>query len=1719
MISQQGCLFGGHSKVWHTQRLMAHTPILAGQLWALLYKNYLVFRRNNRLLFSVTVYPLLSAVFLAFYIRTLFPWEPIVLPEIKPVIGKVVPVWPFPTPNLTASPLPVLAFTPNRVDVRSIVDRVADRIRSGIADPLWVDVRGFSDLNELINFHRSTNNSVVWAAIEFAESNLFNYTLLMQSGEGPELFDDQKDRAACRLRGPSGCSSRFYLNSGLLFLQQALDDELLGLNRNLLTETLRFPPITYSRVPPAGRYFLDITVVSSALSYLIIIVATVVREKESKVRLTMFIQGVQPAAWTISWLLTFCVGTVGSGVAPACVYWKLVMPYASFTLISLLFVGLQFCNIAFALLLSTILKTTRGALAAVGMLSFFTPFIIPVLDLLSVDVSARFWFGLVCYPIAFVAALDEEMYKLQPGVGLSWDHFFESNAYKYCFTLIILCVIYLILAIYIDTVAPIDLGGGKRWDFFLDPRNQEQSESSDPSNDASEEPSNDIEPEPKHLPIAIKLQHLRKEYGKLVAVDNLSFNLFTGEIFALLGFNGAGKTTVLNLITGVVQPTRGTAIVYGKDVRTDAASIRQRVGFVNQNNIIFETLTAKEHVTIWGMLKGVKAGEELLAKVNLSDKADTAAEKLSGGEKRRLMVAIALVSDPSILILDEPSSGLDPRNRQRLWEVLRSNKENRLTLLTTHHMDEADLADRKAVLSTGRLRCLGTSFFLKKRFNVGYMLESDRKIDDIVARSYSHPLNGAPSARLARTSINSADHRFEQRWELDHVDAGFLRDLEKEGVVYSLSMPSLEEVFVRTEGEGAASEENNGHSGIGNAESEPLLSTTEHKSTLGLYFRQLATLTYVNLVVLFRVRNGLFNVLIGPLLSWLVVVFFSSLAGSGSTAVVDLAVSNGCSVLRNANLSNYLIQITEVCDNHEFTMQKRGNLETRNLETVSISYYDLYNDLDLKLLFSERDSPAGNTPVDLLPGLSSLHGALGVPLESLTDQTEGWKPLDAWLDQHAPQIGGFQATAWRNQKEDGSLTWARDLETSVGSVLDEKRVLNVDAVIYFNESFVHAPGIALNVQSNLINKALNPHAPLLLTSYGLLEKPIKDAPQYPGSSGDGEGVDSLGLIAIYYLPMLLFGTYVQFAGSEYVRERKLGTLQQLDLMGLPTSVYWIASWAAKSSFIMPGILVLLAALIGFSNVPSFSGAAAPMFCLTIILFAVSIVAMALLISQLFNSEEGLASISWTFSFLMFLPIFLFFAALASGDIDGFFASHQLYSVVFPLYPPVANLICLFLVHLLVVFGIIPPLTVSDYFNPQLPMRFALLAMVFHCVLWAFLFSFAMPRHSEWVYRTHARKTFWRSIVRFFRFKPEIPEVPQSSSAIPEDVLQERERVRDMAKDEEDAMIVSDVTVRYDYPDPKSKKIEWDGKLAVSHASLGVDQGQICSLVGPNGSGKSSLLSAIVGSLAPTSGEIRILGQRHPISGSSNLGYCPQFDALWPKLTTREHLWLLSQLRPSQNANAQIDRFIRVLGLTPHLNKFVDELSGGSRRKVSYSVAALGKPAVQVLDEPTTGLDPVSRKKMWALIEESREGTATLLTSHFLEETDFLSTRITIMVSGRQQCVGSPAQLKARFGKNYILQIPVSGARGEEAVRQWVTARFPSALANADSFRPVWEWAVPASDAEPLSRSFEDLERGRKDGIFGEYSLARATLETVFLNIAKTQEEGGENEASESDALM
>uniref|UniRef100_A0A8C3ERE0 Uncharacterized protein n=1 Tax=Corvus moneduloides TaxID=1196302 RepID=A0A8C3ERE0_CORMO len=610
-------------------------------------------------------------------------------------------------------------------------------------------------------------------------------------------------------------------------------------------------------------YFM-VVIVMCFFPFMYFLSRNVTREKK-KLKVLMRTMGLQDIAFWLSWSLLYSLYVlIFSCLLTALVLWE---PFytSSFPAVSLLFFLYGLACIHLVFMLCSLLRTSKLVSSVGFLIIFIFGFLSLAVLIEDVPEPLKWFLGLMC-PFAFNTGIAK----------VRAEAYFLFSTYV---LLVFDSVLYMLLALYFDKILP------GRSDFFLFTWTSRRGSTTDvPRSTANPEEllGDDVEPVPPEFrgKEAIRLHNIKKAYKKkdkkTEALRGLSLNIYEGQITALLGHSGAGKTTLLNVLSGLSFPSEGSATIYNYRLSEmgDREEIRGMIGICPQFNTQFEVLTVKENLKTFAEIKGIKSKEverevqNILELLDISNIQDTQAEKLSGGQKRKLSIGIAMLGNPQVLLLDEPTAGLDPLSRHQVWSLLREQQAGRVILFSTQFMDEADiLADRKAFISHGRLKCVGSSLFLKKKwgicYHLRYLLHESCGLENVTSLVKGH----IPNATF------SGHSQYELRYKLPLENVNKFPDLfsgldscSEQGIInYGVSMTTLEDVFLRLEGEATAIQEDEHIPGEEWAEAGPqcpdkarpgslLLSDTRKASVQGLalWRQQVSAMAQVHFLKLKR---------------------------------------------------------------------------------------------------------------------------------------------------------------------------------------------------------------------------------------------------------------------------------------------------------------------------------------------------------------------------------------------------------------------------------------------------------------------------------------------------------------------------------------------------------------------------------------------------------------------------------------------------------------------------------------------------------------------------------------------------------------------------------------------------------------------------------------------------------------------------------------------------
>ncbi|XP_041604463.1 phospholipid-transporting ATPase ABCA3-like [Vulpes lagopus] len=622
-----------------------------------------------------------------------------------------------------------------------------------------------------------------------------------------------------------------YIREGFLAVQHALDKAIMlyhesNASRNMFDSTSIF----IRRFPhPAYSHDELIFIISSFLPLMFILMFSptvlsimryIVWEREKRLKEYQLIIGLQNWIIWAAYFFTFFFFYIII-ISLICVLFSIFSePIFRFSDSSFIFVFLMcyaIASIFFAFMVSTFFNKVHLAASAGSLLYFatFFPFNTIIKHYGHMTLTQKVT---VCLSSNVALALGiSRLLKLElKQIGVRWDNIWrpvnlEDNLiFGYILLMLLLdAFLYGLVTWYMETIFPGQCGVPQPWYFFLlrsywlgETKIREKKE----VKNCGQTPNKHFEAEPTSLVAGIQIKHLHKEFGDKVVVNNMSLNLFKGQITILLGQNGAGKTTILSLLTGRYPPTREEVYIHGFDISKNIMEIRKNLGFCPQQDLLFNDMTISEHLFFFSVVKRIYQNmysmeiDHMLSTFNLLEKRDTLSKALSGGMKRKLSIIIALMGGSQVVLLDEPSSGMDPVSRRATWELLQQYKQNRTILLTTHYMDEADLlGDRIAIMVRGTLQCCGSSVFLKQTYGAGYHIvmekESHCDVEKISEIIHSHipdaTVENFTGAELSFILPKEYTHRFEAL--IDHLE----KKQKELGIAsFGASITTMEEVFV-----------------------------------------------------------------------------------------------------------------------------------------------------------------------------------------------------------------------------------------------------------------------------------------------------------------------------------------------------------------------------------------------------------------------------------------------------------------------------------------------------------------------------------------------------------------------------------------------------------------------------------------------------------------------------------------------------------------------------------------------------------------------------------------------------------------------------------------------------------------------------------------------------------------------------------------------------------
>uniref|UniRef100_A0A8C2T8T8 P-type phospholipid transporter n=1 Tax=Coturnix japonica TaxID=93934 RepID=A0A8C2T8T8_COTJA len=1446
-------------------------------------------------------------------------------------------------------------------------------------------------------------------------------------------------------------------------------------------------------------------------------VKSIVLEKEMRLKEAMKNRGITNGVIWCTWFLdSFFMMAVSTFLLTALIMHGQVLHYSNPLLFFLFLLTFTTATIMQCFLFSTFFSKANLAAACSGVLYFtlYLPHIVCFVWQDHMTVTLKILASLLSQ-VAFGFGTEYLSRYEEQGLGLQWGNIrtspLEGDEYSFLFSIKMMlfdAFLYGILSWYLDHVFPGDYGLPQPWYFPLQESYWLGSRNPKAEKTATADVNTFCEPEPTGLIPGVCIQNLVKIFANRPkpAVDRMNMTFYEGQITAFLGHNGAGKTTTMSILTGLFPPTSGTVLIGGLDIQTHMDSIRQRLGMCPQYNILFNHLTVEEHILFYSQLKGRSRDEAeqelemMLEDMGLTHKRNEEAQNLSGGMQRKLSVAIAFVGEAKVVVLDEPTSGVDPYSRRSIWDLLLKYRSGRTIILSTHHMDEADiLGDRIAIISQGKLFCSGSPVFLKNCFGSGFYLTLVRKVKNtrtgrnVVSMHFCPCMYNlksscsctAPSHFVAVDLTEVIHHHVPEAKLIENIGqelvyllpnkhfkqrsyASLFRELEETlddlGLSsFGVSDTPLEEVFLKVTAE---------------ADTELLLLSVflnvgdiqENDSTPGKISTENKAAEQTPVEI-----NNTSRMPVGT-------------AGDQNEGKGSLQYKG-----------------------FQLVHQQFKALIIKRFHHASRSYKDFLTQIVLpasfvllSLVLTVIIPPFGEYPaLTLDPWIygqqftffryeESVNKCMNYPCNNMPT---------AW---NIPAVHPNLSSLLLNQKwssenpspsckcsTDKKLIMLPECPPGAGGLPPPQVVSSIEnfcdflIFVWFNNKGWHAMVSFLNVANNAVLRA-NLRTGQAPEEYGItvVNHPLNlTKEQLSEVTVLTTSVDAVVAICVIFAMSFIPASFVLYLIQERVTKAK--HLQFVS--GVSPAIYWLTNfmWDIVNYAVSAGLVVVI--FIGFKKKAYTSRTNLPVFVALLLLYGWAVIPMMYPASSFF-SVPSTAYVA--------LSCINLFVGINSSAITFILELFENNPALLKFNKTLKNVLIVF-PHFCLGRGLID-LAINQAVS-EVYARFGE-EHVSNPFQWDFVGKNLVAMAVQGVAFFTLNLLMQHRLLPSRWYTAESPIIGED-----EDVAEERKRILS-GGNKTNILELRELTKIY----------AGRHKPAVDRLCVGIRPGECFGLLGVNGAGKTTTFSMLTGDIEVTSGDAVVAGSSILTQISNvhqNMGYCPQFDALDDLLTGREHLYLYARLRgvPAEEIKRVAEWGIQKLGLPMYADQLAGTYSGGNKRKLSTAIALIGCPPLILLDEPTTGMDPQSRRLLWdSIVSVLRDGRAVVLTSHSMEECEALCTRLAIMVKGTFKCLGTIQQLKYKFGDGYIVTLKIKAPKtglppDPSRAEQFIRINFPGSLQREKHYNML-QYQICSSS---LAKIFRLIISNKENLYIEEYSVSQTTLDQVFVNFAKQQVEDEE----------
>ncbi|XP_065674630.1 ATP-binding cassette sub-family A member 2 isoform X2 [Hydra vulgaris] len=1539
-----------------------------------------------------------------------------------------------------------------------------------------------------------------------------------------------------------------YMNFGFVFLQDIVERVLTEIISN---KTISQPGI-YTQQFPYPRYvkdsFYDLAMtmpLCMTLAWLYtfaMIVKSIVYEKELKLTEVMKVMGLTDSIhWTAWFITTLVCITLSSFALTFLLKVGRILSQSDVSLVLFVTMVYTVSLISMAFFVSIFFLKTNMAAACGGLIYFFTftPFVF-----IGYMSFGEIPFILQCFMSLFPTSAFSYAFKYifiweDQGIGARWSNFYSSPFQNDAFSigwivnfLILDFFLYLVLTIYFLQILPGERGKSMAWYFCftklfwfhsyteikkksfglrngyikiknLPDTNVDNNKVSLNSHAGTFESKN-FEREPIELKVGIDIVDLVKIYQPVdkCAVNHVNLKIYENQVTVLLGHNGAGKSTIMSILTGLMRPTSGTAFINEADININIKKALKNLGWCPQNNVLFDRLTVEEHILFYGGLKGLSRQiihaeiERFLTDVGLEKKRNELSCNLSGGMKRKLSIALAFIGKSKVIILDEPTSGVDPYARRGIWDLILKYKAGRTILLSTHYMDEADaLGDRISILSNGKLKCSGSSLFLKQHFTKGYRLtillddnKNNLQSSNELLNFVSSFVNGAILEKVSNFELTfSLPSEARSSGEFENLFYNLEQSKKLLGIQsYGLADSSIEEVFLNAcQNESVKAEkicgimesfEMSDYECSSSNEDEKVIE--KHQVKCSLWIQQFQALLKKRLYHSIRNIKGVISEIVLPTIFVAVAISFTLIQHQDSfkpslKLSTEMFSKPNYVVVDTTNSNKYFDSIMKALI--ENSGQDRVHPYFSNCTHSKLELHNNVSNYESSIKES-KEIKFGTTTyrTDKCDNPTFMRIASGDTIINVTGYNMSEYLISTMHEFINHRFGGLSFEQLKV-----NFPCSPSFNTSCANIfLGPQNIIK----LWYNLKGYHALPVYLNSINNAILRANIP-ATEDPTQYGII---AYNHPINLKVFSKDEVVSQSIITLLIPLFVMVATAFVPASFLVYLVEDRASKFKHLQIIsGLNPIVYWLANFTWDMvSYLMPVFFAIVVFLI-FDQKAYVSSQNFPATLLLFILYGWSITPMMYPMSFVFNVPSN--------AYIVMIIANLFVGVIgtvstfifdvveekAASTINEYFKKIFL---VFPNYCLGRGIMDLGInqnkAEIEKSFGLN---SFRDPFSWDITGR-NLIAMAITGVIF-FLFTLLCQFN--------------------FFLKPWTYNVKNHSLQIDvdDDVMKEEERIT------RENSLGKKFTLRTLHLSKIYKGRKNLKTLAVNQISFGVEPGECFGLLGLNGAGKSSMFKMLTGDSSITDGDAFV--NNYSIRDDlkkvyHTIGYCPQSDAFDELLTAKELFLYFSQLRGFNKSQSKkvANWALHKLGLFEYKNQKCYEYSGGNKRKVSTGLALIGSPSLIFLDEPTTGMDPGSRRFLWdIIISLLRDGKSVVLTSHSMEECETLCSRIAIMVNGEFKCMGTPQHLKNKYGLEYVIIIRCSSHLFVE-VEAFVKSNLLDAKLKFLRHNML-EYSYP-SYLINLSQLFNKLELLKKTLFIDEYSVSQSTLDQVFVDFARSQ---------------